>query len=77
MVSADQFSEKAALIYQHSDDDRQQEAVEVAAAFDASVRKARQEAARAASETGRHWKLLRLCQMVAPLIQTISVPARI
>ncbi|CAM5714106.1 Tyr recombinase domain-containing protein OS=Streptomyces aurantiogriseus OX=66870 GN=GCM10010251_01800 PE=4 SV=1 [Streptomyces aurantiogriseus] len=42
MVRAGQSSEKAALIYQHSDDDRQQE---VAAALDATVRKARQEAA--------------------------------
>ncbi len=42
MVRADQSSEKAALIYQHSDDDRQQE---VAACLDATVRKAHQEAA--------------------------------
>lgn len=42
MVRAGQSSEKAALIYQHSDDDRQQE---VAAGLDATVRKARQEAA--------------------------------
>jgi len=42
MVPAGQSSEKAALIYQHSDDDRQQE---VAAGLDATVRKARQEAA--------------------------------
>jgi integrase len=42
MVRARQSSEKAALIYQHSDDDRQQE---VAAGLDATVRKARQEAA--------------------------------
>lgn len=41
MVRAGQSSEKAALIYQHSDDDRQQE---VAAGLDATVRKARQEA---------------------------------
>ncbi|WP_327695868.1 tyrosine-type recombinase/integrase [Streptomyces sp. NBC_00459] len=40
MVRAGQSSEKAALIYQHSDDDRQQE---VAAGLDATVRKARQE----------------------------------
>lgn len=42
MVRAGQSSEKAALIYQHSDDERQQE---VAAGLDATVRKARQEAA--------------------------------
>ncbi|WP_416970461.1 tyrosine-type recombinase/integrase [Streptomyces sp. 4F14] len=42
MVRAGQSSEKAAMIYQHSDDDRQQE---VAAGLDATVRKARQEAA--------------------------------
>jgi hypothetical protein len=42
MVRAGQSSEKAALIYQHSDDDRQQG---VAAGLDATVRKARQEAA--------------------------------
>src|SRR4051794_34243457 len=41
MVRAGQSSEKAALIYQHSDDERQQE---VAAGLDATVRKARQEA---------------------------------
>ena len=40
MVRAGQSSEKAALIYQHSDDERQQE---VAAGLDATVRKARQE----------------------------------
>ncbi|MFI1510572.1 tyrosine-type recombinase/integrase [Streptomyces sp. NPDC020597] len=40
MVRAGQSSEKAALIYQHSDDDRQQE---VAAGLDATVRKARQQ----------------------------------
>ena len=42
MVRAGQPSEKAALIYQHSDDERQQE---VTAALDVTVRKARQEAA--------------------------------
>lgn len=42
MVRAGQSSEKAALIYQHFHDDRQQE---VAAGLDATVRKARQEAA--------------------------------
>jgi hypothetical protein len=42
MVRVGQSSEKVALIYQHSDDDRQQE---VAAGLDATVRKARQEAA--------------------------------
>jgi len=42
MVRAGQSSEKAALIYQHSNDDRQQE---VAAGLDATVRKARQQAA--------------------------------
>lgn len=46
MVRAGQSSEKAALIYQHSDDDRQQE---VAAGLDATVRKARQEAATVAA----------------------------
>jgi integrase len=43
MVRAGQSSEKAALIYQHSDDDRQQD---VAAGLDATVRKARAAAAR-------------------------------
>ncbi|MEY9992998.1 hypothetical protein ABIE67_005030 [Streptomyces sp. V4I8] len=38
MVRAGQSSEKAALIYQHSDDERQKE---VAAGLDATVRKAR------------------------------------
>ncbi|MDQ0685177.1 hypothetical protein QF032_004196 [Streptomyces achromogenes] len=42
MVRAGQSSEKAALIYQHSDDERQQE---VAACLDATVRKARAAAA--------------------------------
>ncbi len=42
MVRAGQSSAKAALIYQHSDDERQ---VEVAAGLDATVRKARAEAA--------------------------------
>ncbi|MFB7332400.1 tyrosine-type recombinase/integrase [Streptomyces adustus] len=42
MVRAGQSSEKAALIYQHSDDERQEE---VAAGLDATVRKARQKAA--------------------------------
>ena len=42
MVRAGQSSETAALIYQHSDDERQQE---VAAGLDGTVRKARQEAA--------------------------------
>ena len=42
MVRAGQSSEKAALICQHSVDDRQRE---VAAALDATVRRARQEAA--------------------------------
>ncbi|CBG71345.1 hypothetical protein SCAB_42761 [Streptomyces scabiei 87.22] len=37
MVRAGQSSEKAALIYQHSDDERQEE---VAAELDATVRKA-------------------------------------
>ena len=46
MVRAGQSSEKAALIYQHSDDDRQQE---VAAGLDATVRKARQEVQEAAA----------------------------
>lgn len=43
MVRAGQSSEKAALIYQHSDDERQEE---VAAGLDATVRKARAAAAR-------------------------------
>lgn len=42
---ADVAAEKAALIYQHSDDERQQE---VAAGLDATVRKARQAAREAA-----------------------------
>jgi hypothetical protein len=46
MVRAGQSSEKAALIYQHSDDDRQQE---VAAGLDATVRRARQEVQEAAA----------------------------
>lgn len=46
MVRAGQSSEKAALIYQHSDDERQQE---VAAGLDATVRKARQEVQEAAA----------------------------
>ncbi len=47
MVRAGQSSEKAALIYQHSDDERQEE---VAAGLDATVRKARAEAARKAAD---------------------------
>ncbi|MFG3262327.1 tyrosine-type recombinase/integrase [Streptomyces bobili] len=47
MVRAGQSSEKAALIYQHSDDDRQQE---VAAGLDATVRKARAAAAKRVSD---------------------------
>ncbi|MET9522911.1 tyrosine-type recombinase/integrase [Streptomyces coeruleorubidus] len=43
MVRAGQSSEKAALIYQHSDEERQEE---VAAGLDATVQKAREEAAR-------------------------------
>ena len=46
VVRAGQSSEKAALIYQHSDDERQQE---VAARLDATVRKARQAAREAAA----------------------------
>ncbi|MFE5816221.1 tyrosine-type recombinase/integrase [Streptomyces sp. NPDC056479] len=46
MVRAGQSSEKAALIYQHSDDERQEE---VAAGLDATVRKAR-DAARTEKE---------------------------
>jgi hypothetical protein len=42
MVRAGQSSEKAALIYQHSDDERQEE---VAVGLDATVRKARAAAA--------------------------------
>lgn len=42
MVRAGQSSDQAALIHQHSDDDRQQE---VAAGLDATVRKPRPEAA--------------------------------
>ncbi|MEY9992985.1 hypothetical protein ABIE67_005017 [Streptomyces sp. V4I8] len=48
MVRAGQSSEKAALIFQHSDDDRQQE---VAASLDATVRKAREQAQEAAAVT--------------------------
>jgi integrase len=48
MVRAGQSSEKAALIYQHSDEERQEE---VAAGLDATVRKAREEAARKTAET--------------------------
>ncbi|GAB3014242.1 hypothetical protein GCM10023080_096920 [Streptomyces pseudoechinosporeus] len=47
MVRAGQASEKAALIYQHSDEERQEE---VAAGLDATVRKAREEAAQKAAE---------------------------
>ncbi|KYK16564.1 integrase [Streptomyces sp. CC71] len=47
MVRAGQSSEKAALIYQQSDEERQEE---VAAGLDATVRKAREEAARKAAE---------------------------
>ncbi|KAF3466534.1 tyrosine-type recombinase/integrase [Streptomyces sp. Tu 3180] len=47
MVRAGQSSEKAALIYQHSDDERQEE---VAAGLDATVRRARAAAARKAAE---------------------------
>lgn len=46
MVRAGQSSERAALIYQHSHDDRQQE---VAAGLDATVRRARQEVQEAAA----------------------------
>ncbi|GAA4064055.1 hypothetical protein GCM10022233_42790 [Streptomyces shaanxiensis] len=48
MVRAGQSSEKAALIYQHSDDERQEE---VAAGLDATVRRAR-----AARDTGARMK---------------------
>jgi hypothetical protein len=48
MVRAGQSSEKAALIYQHSDEERQEE---VTAGLDATVRKAREEAARKTAET--------------------------
>ncbi|QWB24213.1 MULTISPECIES: site-specific integrase [Streptomyces] len=47
MVRAGQSSEKAALIYQHSDEERQEE---VAAGLDATVQKAREEAAQKAVE---------------------------
>ncbi|GGW63025.1 tyrosine-type recombinase/integrase [Streptomyces griseoloalbus] len=47
MVRAGQSSEKAALIYQHSDEERQEE---VAAGLDVTVRKAREEAARKAAK---------------------------
>lgn len=47
MVRAGQSSEKAALIYQHSDDERQEE---VAAGLDATVRKARAAAAQRAPD---------------------------
>lgn len=49
MVRAGQSSQKAALIYQHSDDERQEE---VAAGLDATVRKARA-AAREKEPDGR------------------------
>jgi hypothetical protein len=47
MVRAGQPSEKAALIYRHSDEERQEE---VAAGLDVTVRKAREEAVRKAAE---------------------------
>lgn len=47
MVRAGQSSKKAALIYQHSDEERQEE---VAAGLDVTVRTAREEAARKAAE---------------------------
>ncbi len=47
MVRAGQSSEKAALIYQHSDDERQEE---VTAGLDATVRKARAAAAQRAPD---------------------------
>lgn len=47
MVRAGQSSEKAALIYQHSDEERQEE---VAAGLDATVRKARAAAAQKPSD---------------------------
>lgn len=47
MVRAGQSSEKAALIYQHSDDERQEE---IAAGLDAAVRKARAVAAKKAPD---------------------------
>ncbi|GAA4304837.1 hypothetical protein GCM10023086_22290 [Streptomyces venetus] len=47
MVLLGPSSEKAALIYQHSDEERQEE---VAAGLDATVRKVREEAARKAAE---------------------------
>ncbi|KIE25892.1 integrase [Streptomyces sp. MUSC 125] len=47
MVRAGQSSEKAALIYQHSDEERQEE---VAAGLDATVRRARAEAAKKAAD---------------------------
>jgi hypothetical protein len=47
MVRAGQSSEKAALVYQRSDDERQEE---VAAGLDATVRKARAAAARKSAE---------------------------
>ena len=49
MVRAGQSSEKAALIYQHSDDERQEE---VAAGLDATVRKARDAARERQREKG-------------------------
>ncbi|BCL21332.1 hypothetical protein GCM10017668_31750 [Streptomyces tuirus] len=47
MVRARQSSEKVALIYQHSDEERQEE---VAVCLDGTVREAREEAARKAAE---------------------------
>ena len=52
MVRAGQSSEKAALIYQHSDEKRQGE---VAAGLDATVRKARAAATREADEQRFFW----------------------
>lgn len=56
MVRAGQSSEKAALIYQHSDEERQEE---VAAGLDATVRKARAEAAKKAAEKSSGTNLAR------------------
>ncbi|MGW0081892.1 tyrosine-type recombinase/integrase [Streptomyces sp. NPDC003393] len=56
MVRAGQSSEKAALIYQHSDEERQEE---VAAGLDATVRKARAEAAKKATEKSSGTNLAR------------------
>ncbi len=55
-MRAGQSSEKAALIHQHSDEERQEE---VAAGLDATVRKARAAVARKAAEKSSGTNLAR------------------